>query len=168
MFNRALILISLIAAPLVATAQEAPTQEVVEKFDAWSKICVTNSDQEKPPCQIVQSATQNATGSVVFQTAVGYIADNDKPLMFMTAPLGIFLPKGITVVVDDDEQGLTVPVQRCDAKGCLAVLVMERDFVRKLERGDGARAIFAANAERNVALPIDLTGFRKAFRSVRP
>ena len=141
-------------------------QEVVDTFGAWSKICAEVADAPIR-CQIVQSASQNETKQLVFQTAVGFVDGSDKPIMFLTAPLGIFLPKGVTVIVGEETEGLTATVQRCDGKGCLALMAMEPEFVAKLEKGISAKIYFGANKDRTVALPLDLTGFKKGLRSLK-
>lgn len=171
------LLIALVLATSLASAQDsrqAPAdqavqggsqQEVLATYGDWSKICAAGENDERV-CQIVQSANQNDTGRLVFQTAVGYVSDNERPIMYLTAPLGIFLPRGISVFVDDAEEGLTATVQRCDANGCLAVLALEDTFVTQLKRGAEAKLVFAANAQQNVSLPMSLTGFTRAFDSL--
>jgi len=143
----------------------AGEQQIEATFGDWSKICTTNQNDQHV-CQIVQSANQNESGKLVFQTAVGYVADNEKPIMYLTAPLGIFLPRGISIFVGDEENGITATVQRCDASGCLGVLALEDSLVDKLKQGNEARLVFAANVQQNVALPLSLAGFTKAFNSL--
>lgn len=140
------------------------SQAVEETFGDWSRICTT--DAENRVCQIVQTANQNESGQLVFQTAVGYVADNERPIMYMTAPLGIFLPRGLSIFVDDETDGLTATVQRCDANGCLGVLAMEPELVDKLKKGSNAKVIFGVSAQQNVSVPMSLTGFTNAFNSL--
>lgn len=159
-----------IANTYAATADTAPAkgdgphQQVVKTFGDWSKICV-DQPEGKPVCQVVQSANQNKSGRLVFQTAIGYVSDNDHPIMYLTAPLGIFLPKGVSIFVDDNP-GLTATVQRCDGNGCLALLALKPDLVKQLETGKEAKLVFAATAKQNVSLPLSLDGFKAAFDSL--
>lgn len=155
------------AAQQSAVGNQNTSQQVEATFDDWSRIC-TNAESGEEVCQIVQSANQNESGRLVFQTAVGYVADNDRPIMYLTAPLGIFLPRGISIFVDEEEDGLTATVQRCDANGCLAVLALEENWVDKLKKGGEAKLIFAASAQQNVSVPLSLTGFTDAFNSLEP
>jgi invasion protein IalB len=140
-------------------------QDVVETFGAWSKICAEFADSGDR-CQIVQSVNQTASKQRIFQTAVGYEPGNDKPIMFLTAPLGIFLPRGISVKVGDEAEGLTASIQRCDASGCLAVMVMEEDFVSSLVQGRKAKIYFSNTSENRVSVPLNLDGFKQAFNSL--
>lgn len=147
-----------------AATQGGSAQRVEETYGDWSRICTTSD--ENRVCQIVQTANQNESGQLVFQTAVGYVSDNERPIMYLTAPLGIFLPRGISIFVDEEEQGLTATVQRCDQNGCLGVLAMEPALVDKLKKGQAAKMIFGASAQRNVSIPLSLTGFTRAFNSL--
>ncbi|XOV88420.1 MAG: invasion associated locus B family protein [Pseudomonadota bacterium] len=162
-----------LAATTMATQAEqqaagtAPAQRVEATFGDWSRICSSNPEGATV-CQIVQSANQNESGQLVFQTAVGYVADNERPIMYLTAPLGIFLPRGISIFVDDSEEGLTATVQRCDGSGCLGLLAMTEAFVDKLKKGKAAKLVFGATATQNVSLPLSLDGFTKAFNSLVP
>lgn len=146
-------------------AEEQPEQRVEGTFGDWVKLC-TDRD-ERTVCQIVQTANHES-GRLVFQTAVGYVADNDRPVMYLTAPLGIFLPKGISLIVDEDENGVRATVLRCDENGCLAVLAMSDELLARLKRGNEARLFFGATAQRNVEIPLSLTGFTDGFESLEP
>jgi len=144
----------------------AAEQEVIKTWGKWSKIC-TGTDEMN--CQIVQSANQNDTGKLVFQTSVGYVEDNDKPIMFMTAPLGIYLPKGISFFVDE-EHGKQAAVQRCDGTGCLAVLALTEDFLGlllKTKKASDSNVVFATRVTQNVRLPVSMEGFKQAFKSLK-
>lgn len=157
--RKVLPLIALIAV-LPAWAAE---QEIESTFGDWSKICTLDEASDTRVCQIVQSANQN--DQLVFQSAIGYVEGNEQPIMYLTAPLGIFLPKGITVIVEENP-GLTAIVQRCDGKGCLALLALEDATIDAMRKGTDAKIIFAANAQQNVSLPLSLDGFTAAFRSL--
>ncbi len=160
------VLVVLLAATAGAAQESAaPSQKVEATFGDWSRIC-TASTEGVQVCQIVQSANQNESGQLVFQTAVGYVADNDRPILYLTAPLGIFLPRGISIFVDDSEEGLTATVQRCDGSGCLGLLAMSETFVDSLKKGNAAKLVFGATAQQNVSLPLSLDGFTKAFDSL--
>ncbi len=153
--------------PEIAVMETPNPQAVEASFDDWSLICTADETGDKV-CQIVQSVNQNDSGQLVFQTAVGYVPDNESPILYMTAPLGIFLPRGISIFVDDDEEGRTAQVLRCTENGCLAVLAMQPELVQKLKKGNEGRLIFGATAQQNVAIPLSLTGFTRAFDALTP
>lgn len=140
-------------------SMQQPEQRVDQTWGDWSKICTTG---EPAVCQIVQSANQDETGNLIFQTSIGYVQDNDEPIMYLTAPLGIFLPRGISVIVDENPP-LTARVQRCDGNGCLGLLALSTDAISSFRKGTKAQVVFAASAQQNVSVPLSLDGFSQAF-----
>lgn len=155
------LLASLITLALISSVS---AQQAVEKsWGDWSKVCT--QEQELQICRIVQAATQNESGQRIFQTAIGYVADNDKPMMFLTGPLGIFLPRGISVVVNDDKP-IPVVVQRCDSNGCLGVLPMDESLVAAMSKGAEVKLLFAASIKQNMALALSMDGFKSAFNAL--
>ena len=152
-------LITLALLPLSLCAEQ--DQGAENTWGDWSKIC----SEDESTCQIVQNANQNE--KLVFQTAVGYVKDNDRPILFLTGPLGINLPKSISVFIDENEQGKKAVMQRCDAKGCLALLAMEEDFLKTWLDGKTGKIIFTDSASKVVQLPISLDGFKTAFEKLK-
>jgi len=161
-----LLFTSLLAFSLTLVAEQdrtQPTPAANATWGDWSKIC----NDDGSTCQIVQNANQNETGKLVFQTAIGYVKDNDRPILFLTGPLGIYIPKGIAIFVDENEQGKQAAIQRCDAKGCLALLALEQEFLDSLLRGKTAKVVFAASSTQNVQLPVSLDGITAAFQQLQ-
>ncbi|MEX0941953.1 MAG: invasion associated locus B family protein [Pseudomonadales bacterium] len=156
-----LLLLSLLCLSHGVSAQggEERQQKVEQTWGDWSRICTTG---EPRVCQVVQSANQDETGNLIFQTSIGYVANNDRPIMYLTAPLGIFLPRGISVIVDDDPP-LTATVQKCDGNGCLGLLALSQDAIESLKAGTQAQVVFGASAQQNVSIPLSLDGFGAAF-----
>ncbi len=51
-------------------------------------------------------------------------------------PLGILLPRGTRVLIDNDEQGaLVLPIIVCAGGGCMAQVEANADMVAKLKKG---------------------------------
>lgn len=136
-------------------------QQSTETWGDWTKVC-GEDDTGREVCRIVQSVNQRESGQLIFQTTIGYFQDNPQPLMFLTAPLGIFLPRGLTLVIDGNEVK-TVPVQRCDQNGCLAGVPMDPELIDLLQNGESGELVFATNVKQNAKVPLSLNGFTEAF-----
>ena len=163
-----LLLLVFLAVPQTLVAESAdpesgtPSQSIEATWGKWSKICTPDGS-----CQIVQSATQSDSGQIVLQSVVKYVPESPQPVLFLTGPLGIYLPKGISLFVDDSDKGKRISLQRCDQTGCLGVLVLQDDFLRTMKEGNTVKAIIALNEEQNLQLPISLDGFTKALASLQ-
>ncbi|HEX7031015.1 MAG TPA: invasion associated locus B family protein [Gammaproteobacteria bacterium] len=157
------ILFTLFLAALTVQAQAAETRR--ENFGDWGFICSTPNGQEdaNESCNLFQTALLNneeseGPGQRVLLTRVGYLDGNENPVLLVTAPLGILLPMGITVEVEGHDT-IRIPVQRCDAGGCLAYVVMEQPFIDAFRKGIQAKVTFYDAQRRGVTIPLSLKGF---------
>lgn len=148
----------------LAKKRDAAAESVVATFGDWSKIC-SELPSGKQACQISQTVNQDDLERRLFQTTIGYVAESENPLIFMTAPLGMYLPRGITLELSEDTLLRSV-VQRCDASGCLAISVLEPAFVAEMKAALEGKFVFGATAEQNVAIPLSLKGFTAGLASI--
>lgn len=168
------IVLALMAAAAVVQAQAAETRR--ENFGDWGFVCSTSDtagadDKEaKESCNLFQTALLNrdegeGPGQRVLLTRVGYLDGNEKPVLLITAPLGILLPMGITVEVEGHD-AIRIPVQRCDAGGCLAYVVMDPPFVAAMKKGDEAKVTVYDTQRRGVPIPLSLKGFTDGMEAL--
>ena len=143
----------------------APNERLAGSFGDWSKIC--SSGEAGESCHISQTVNQNNGQGRLFQTSIGYLEDASSPVVFLTAPLGIFLPRGITLELSEDTL-LSVAVQRCDANGCLAVTTIDPTFLERMQNAKAGNLVFGGSAEQNIAVPLSLDGFNEALASIAP
>jgi invasion protein IalB len=155
----------LLLVALLIPALSLAEDRVADSFGDWTKICSPDGDVEL--CWISQVVDRNESGQRMFRTVIRYLPESEDPLMFLTAPLGIFLPRGITLELSEDTL-MTSIVQRCDTSGCLAVSAVEPAFVAEMKAGREAKLVFGASAEQNVAVPFSLIGFTDAINSIVP
>lgn len=161
---RSLALLAVMMFPLTAfTADEESNNN--EVYGSWVKVCQPAEDAQAEGCQITQIANQQESGKRVFQTTVGFVQDREEPVLFLNAPLGIYLPKGISISVDEAEP-VTARVQRCDQNGCLGLLALGTELAGQLKGGEKAQVIFAATNEQLIQLPLDLNGFTDALAAL--
>lgn len=167
----------LLAVLLALPAQAAEPR--TEEFGDWGFVCTTaesESGEARESCNLFQTALLNATqgegaeaagGSQrVLLTRVGYLEGNENPVLLITAPLGILLPMGITVEVEGHD-AMRVPVQRCDAGGCLAYVVMEQPLVDAFRKADQAKVTFYDAQRRGATIPLSLSGFTKGMKELQ-
>ncbi len=75
-------------------------------------------------CFIVQDIALKESGQRLLQVAVGYPDEGTRPIAIVTVPLGILLPAGVGLAVDDAE-GVRFPVQYCIALGCRSQIALD-------------------------------------------
>jgi invasion protein IalB len=159
-FGLLLVALPILGFPLLAQAEE----RMAGSFGDWSKIC--SPVEQGEVCQISQTVNQNESGQRLFQTSIGYVSESENPIMFLTAPLGMYLPRGITLELTEDTL-TTAVVQRCDVNGCLAVTPLEPAFLDAMKTAKEGRLIFGRTAEQNMAVPLSLMGFTAGMASLQ-
>lgn len=168
--------LGLLAALVLIPAQAAETRN--EEFGDWGFICNTPDKQQedvRESCNLFQTALMNgqqdgekaegAQQQRVLLTRVGYLQDIEHPVLLITAPLGILLPMGINVEVEGHDP-IRIPLQRCDAGGCLGFVAMEGPFIDAMKKGSEAKVTFYDAQRRGVTIPLSLKGFTRGIQAL--
>lgn len=170
MFNKSLALaISglLLGTAFLGTANAAqPTAG--QKFGDWSIGC--DQDGGQSVCHLDQAVIDNNTQKPVLQVGVGYLPGQDgkkQPKMVIIVPLGVILPQGLTVQIDDGP-GAQVPFLHCMAAGCRTVVNLDAPTIAKFKAGTKAKMTFAAPNGQPVSVPVSLSGFTAGFDALKP
>lgn len=153
-----LLLGSACCAPL---AQQAPAVDE-SSHGAWTLRCEQVDGDASAECIMHQNLVLKTGGQPVLQFAIGLAPDDDTPTVVLKLPLGIYLPPGITVRIDDG-QPATFPVERCDPDGCQAIMKLRPATVRQLREGQRLEIIVHDSERVPLTMPLSLDGFARAF-----
>ncbi len=89
-----------------------------------------------------------------------------RPVLRIIAPLGILLPRGLALRIDQSDIGSTGFV-RCLANGCVAEVDMDETLLEKFRKGQTATLIIALTPEEMRGLPLALSGFDKGYAALQ-
>jgi invasion protein IalB len=89
-------------------------------------------------------------------------ADGKSRLLRVVAPLGVLLPSGLGLRIDDADIGRAGFV-RCLNSGCVAEVVMEPNLVEQFKKGQQATFIVFQTPEEGIGIPVTLNGFGAGF-----
>ena len=92
-------------------------------------------------------------------------ADRKARLMRVIAPLGVLLPPGVSLRIDNTEAGRLSFLQ-CLPNGCIAQLAMDESLVNKLKNGKTATLGVFQTPEEGVGVQAPLTGFKEAYEQL--
>jgi invasion protein IalB len=152
------------AAP--AAAATGPGSVVRETHGAWQVSCRTPPGAKEEKCALVQSVTAedrpNVGLTVVFYKAIG----EDKKLLRVVVPLGVLLPTGLGLKIDNQDVG-NAPFLKCGKRGCVAEVVLQDEVIAKLKKGTNAMFIIFDTPEAGIGIPVSLQGFGDAFASLK-
>lgn len=159
-----LFICALFGAMLSAAAQTPPVPpRPPQTFQDWVLTC----EAETKPCYVSQSATLKETGQRVFRVVVGYLGAEGKPILHMSVPLGIYIPAGVALKIDEGAQ-LKTEVQTCTPGGCEAMLNLDAALIESLESAKASQAAFLdAVTRRQVTIVVSMAGFKEAYAALK-
>lgn len=89
-----------------------------------------------------------------------------RPVLRVIAPLGILLPRGLGLKVDDREVGSTDFV-RCLESGCVAEVDMDQTLIDLFSKGKVALFAVFLTPQEGRGLPVTLGGFADGFSKLQ-
>ena len=152
---------------LVASLAPAHAITAREKdFQDWRLRCEKKSDDEPERCFIMQIAKTETDKRDVLRIGVRY-PEPDKPAMvFLTLPLGVYLPSGLLLQIDEGET-LRIPVEICLPNGCHTRLALNGELLKDLKSGRQAKLAFHDSRQQQITIPVSLAGFTAAFAALK-
>ena len=136
-----------------------------DKHGDWQTRCETPPGAAYEQCAIVMSVVDQERPNLVLVVIVLNTADRKARLMRVIAPLGVLLPSGVSLRIDDVEVG-RLPFLQCLANGCIAQLAMDDKLIDKLKGGKTATLGIFQTPEQGVGVPAPLAGFKEAYEQL--
>lgn len=149
------------AAPRPAAAQGA----VRATHGDWQVRCDTPPGSRSEQCALVQNVAAEDRPNVALSVIALKTADGRARLLRVLAPLGVLLPSGLGLRIDDQDVGRAGFV-RCLPSGCYAEVVMEDDLIGKMSSGRTATFIIFQTPEEGIGVPVSLNGFKDGFAAL--
>jgi invasion protein IalB len=153
----------LLAVFLCWPAQQATAQgEVQGKFGDWELRCDTPPGAQSQQCVIMQFVTAEDRENVGLSVVVMNTADQEATILRVLAPLGVLLPRGLGLRIDNEDQG-NAGFIRCLPNGCVAEVILDNTLIDKLRSGSEAMFVIFQTPEEGIGVPISLSGFSEGF-----
>jgi invasion protein IalB len=161
--NSALAGTAILLAILAASGGDARAQGVVRSvYGDWQIRCETPPGAQSEQCALMQSVTAEDRPNVGLTVLVLKIADLKSRLMRVVAPLGVILPSGLGLKIDNVDVGRAGFV-KCLPNGCMAEINMDDTLVGKLRTGQTATFIIFQSPEEGIGFPMSLKGFGEGY-----
>ena len=136
-----------------------------QTYGDWAVRCEQPKNAAEKTCFIFQNHVTKQGHKPVLRIAVGYIPKRDQPVAVITMPLGISLPPGVQIKVDDNE-AVRVPVERCEPQGCRAGVILGDKLLAQMKAGKTADVTFDDGARHPITVPVSLKGFTAGLSSL--
>jgi len=148
----------LLAAPVPAMAQGA----VKSVHGDWQIRCDTPAGAQAEQCALIQSVVAEDRSNAGLTVIILKTADQKSKLMRVVAPLGVLLPSGLGLKLDDKDVGRAGFV-RCLPNGCVAEVVMEDTLLNQLKTAKTATFIIFETPEEGIGFPLSLKGLGEGY-----
>ena len=157
--------LGLIAASLCGAGAAYAQGAVRAKHGDWETRCETPPGAAYEQCAIVLSVVDQDRPNLTLVVIVLNTADRKARLMRVIAPLGVLLPAGVSLQIDDQDAGRLNFLQ-CLANGCIAQLALDDALIGKLKAGKTATLGIFQTPEQGVGVPAPLAGFKEAYEQL--
>ena len=155
--------LALTALLALAPANSAFAQGAVKSVHKdWQIRCDTPPGAKAEQCALIQSVTAEDRANVGLTVIVLKTADQKSRLMRVVAPMGVLLPSGLGLKIDQADVGRAGFV-RCLPNGCVAEVVMDENLVKQLRTGQTATFIIFQTPEEGIGFPMSLKGFGDGY-----
>jgi invasion protein IalB len=128
----------------------------------WQIRCDTPPGSQGEQCALMQSVTAEDRPNVGLTVIVLKTTDQKSRLMRVVAPLGVLLPSGLGLKIDNSDVGRAGFV-RCLPNGCVAEVVMDDNLINQLRNGQTSTLIIFQTPEEGIGFPMSLKGFGEGF-----
>jgi invasion protein IalB len=155
-----------LALAVLALGTPAQAQGVVKsKHGDWELRCETPPGASREQCALLQSVAAEDKPNVNLVVIVLKTADGKSRLLRVIAPLGVLLPNGLGLKIDQADVGRAGFV-RCLPTGCVAEVIMEDKLIDQMRTGTTATFIIYQTPEEGIGIPLNLAGFKDGFEKL--
>jgi invasion protein IalB len=154
---------SLALAVSLSAAGAAHAQGAVRSVHGdWQIRCDTPPGAQAEQCALIQSVVAEDRSNTGLTAIVLKTADQKSRLIRVVAPLGVLLPSGLGLKLDNQDVGRAGFV-RCLPNGCVAEVVMDDKLLGQLKTAKTATFIIFYTPEEGIGFPLSLNGFAEGF-----
>jgi invasion protein IalB len=151
-----------IALVLGLTAAASAQGAVRSVHGDWQIRCDTPPGAQGEQCALIQSVVAEDRSNAGLTVIVLKTADQKSKLMRVVAPLGVLLPSGLGLKLDNVDVGRAGFV-RCLPNGCVAEVVMDDKLLNQLRTAKTATFIIFETPEEGIGFPLSLNGIGEGY-----
>jgi invasion protein IalB len=148
-----------------APAAEAPPANA-PPAPGWVARCTSASRDAPLECAIEQSAVLTKTGQLIVLINIRVPSDTHTPVAVIQLPLGINLPMGAKLQVDDGKTS-DLQIQTCEQRGCYTNTPISPDLLAAMKSGKQLKLSFQNMAKESIAIPLPLADFAAAYDKIK-
>jgi invasion protein IalB len=156
------------AAQTTATpaAEAAPAATPAPPPPGWAVRCTSASREAPLECAMEQTAVLSKTGQLIVLVNIRVPSDTRVPVAMVQLPLGLNLPGGAKLQVDDGKTA-DLQIQTCENRGCYAGTAITPEVLTALKSGKELKLSFQNLGKETITIPMPLTDFATAYDKIK-
>lgn len=159
------------AAPRAAQTTPAPPQAETPPANpapqpGWAARCTSASREAPLECVIEQTAVLSKTGQLIVLVNVRVPSDTHTPVILIQLPLGLNLPAGAKLQVDDGKS-IDLQIQTCEARGCFTSAPIAPEQLAAMKSGKELKVSFQNLGKEIISIPMPLADFATAYDKIK-
>ena len=154
--------------PAQATPSATPTPqaETAPAPPGWIARCTSISRDAPLECAVEQTAVLTKTGQLIVLINIRVASDTRTPIAVVQLPLGLNLPAGAKLQVDDGKTS-DLQIQTCEQRGCYANTPIAADMLAAMKSGKQLKVSFQNLAKEVISIPMPLADFAAAYDKIK-
>jgi invasion protein IalB len=152
------------AAPATPQAEATPANAPAPP--GWVARCTSASRDAPLECAIEQTAVLTKTGQLIVLINIRVPSDTHTPVAIIQLPLGLNLPVGAKLQVDDGKTS-DLQIQTCEARGCYTNAPISPDMLAAMKSGKQLKVSFQNLAKETITIPMPLADFAAAYEKIK-
>lgn len=146
-----------------STVGDLPDADV-NRFEDWAVQCQQPESAESEVCVMFQRQVVD-DGRTLLMMTVREAPNQPEPVVILQVPLGVLLPPGLSISVDDGEP-LELPYSLCNNNGCIATFPLRDRMKAALKKGITADVVVTTANGQEAVIDVSLKGFTAALESL--
>ncbi|MFO1170017.1 MAG: invasion associated locus B family protein [Hyphomicrobiaceae bacterium] len=166
-------MLALGAAAMPAAAQTdgdgtAKKDKAGEKVSLWVKLCekaqLKKEDKDKKEiCITHQEQLDRNTGGPMVSAAIRTTEGLDVKRFLVTVPLGMAIPAGAQIKIDDQKEPTKLAFTYCFPNGCTAEVEATEDLMKSMMTGQNLMVSAISVVGEQVLFKLPLSGFKESY-----
>jgi invasion protein IalB len=155
------------AAP--SAAQNAPSPQADPNAPpppGWIARCSSPSRNAPLECAVEETAVLTKTGQLIVLVNIRVPSDTHAPVALVQLPLGLNLPVGAKLQVDDGKT-IDLQIQTCENRGCYANTPVAPDMLAAMRSGKQLKVAFQNLTKETITIPMPLGDFAAAYDKIK-
>jgi invasion protein IalB len=132
----------------------------------WIARCSSVSRGAPLECAVEQTAVLTKTGQLIVLINIRVAGDTRTPVALVQLPLGLNLPAGAKLQVDDGKTS-ELQIQTCEQRGCYANTPIAADMLAAMKAGKQLKVSFQNLGKETITIPMPLADFAAAYEKIK-